>query len=307
MRRLTVLCCLCLSMLVRAEGGTDPAEISAAGQEEAFADAPADLPAQVPGEAPPGPSSTRGLMQEQALERQLPGQQQRRLDIGAQAYLGLYLPAARPQPLGGVLLIADRGEHADWPQITGPARQLLSEAGWHTMAISLPDMPEPDTRLQPEEREARAAAYGRQAVERIQAAGQVLAAEATVNGRQQPLAFLGRGEGAYWALSAALDNSDQAPQGLILFDMHDALFATSKSNLLLEQWDAPVYEILPATGRAGSDVAHERHLLSKRMGNTRYAQLVLAQPDYSEQGQQMLIKRLDGWLQRALLDQRNPR
>jgi hypothetical protein len=40
---------------------------------------------------------------------------------------------------GAILLLHDKEQHADWPQIIGPLRKSLPKYGWFTLAVNLPD------------------------------------------------------------------------------------------------------------------------------------------------------------------------
>ena len=61
------------------------------------------------------------------------------LDDGSQ-HLSLYHPASSPEPLGGVVIMPDRGMHADWPVDAHPLRLFLADAGWQTLSIQLPPL-----------------------------------------------------------------------------------------------------------------------------------------------------------------------
>ena len=213
---------------------------------------------------------TRSQVQELSLERLLPATQQRRLDIGEQAFLGLFLPAAQPEPWGGIILIADQNEHADWPNLIGPGRRQLS---------------------------ARAKQYQEQTLARIQAARQVLIAE---GGEQKnlPIVLLGRGEGAFWALSAATQTTQAGEPlaALVLQNLGHIEQGETTTSQLLEQWPGPTYDILTSRNESGE----ARRLQARRLGHAQYRQLMWPQGDSSDLQQQMLIKRLDGWLQRTL-------
>tara|TARA_R110002020_G_scaffold97139_8_gene231989 strand:+ start:525 stop:1397 length:873 start_codon:yes stop_codon:yes gene_type:complete len=271
--------------------------------QEPVADTPltSEAPAETARETTAVLTPTRSQVQELSLERLLPATQQRRLNIGEQAFLGLFLPAAQPQPWGGIILIAGQDEHADWPMLIAPARRQLSAAGWHTLAISLPERDAPEHGLEASERLTRDDAYREQTLARIQAARQVLIAE---GGEQQnlPVVLLGRGEGAFWALSAAVavestaEAANPLAAALILQGLRQTTQGETTTNHLLEQWSGPTYDILMSR----PEQAEARRLQAKRLGHDRYRQLLWPQGETSELQQQILIKRLDGWLQRVL-------
>lgn len=252
--------------------------------------------------APPDDTATadtasvpsRSKVQEQSLERLLPATQQRRLDIDNQAFLGLFLPAARPKALGSIILIAGQDEHADWPVLIGPARRQLSAEGWHTLAISLPERGSAKPGLGDEQSTSQELQYRTQVLARIQAARQVLEAEGGAD-KNLPIVLLGRGKGALWALIAAAESGSPPTAALILQDLPQTAEGETTS-LLLEQWAGPTYDILISP----AEHAEARKLQARRLAHNRYQQLIWPQSGNSDLKQQMLIKRVGGWLKRAL-------
>lgn len=63
------------------------------------------------------------------------------LKQGELEFLGIYTPSAATKLRGGVLLLHGVGAHPDWSDIISPLRQELPEAGWSTLAIQLPILP----------------------------------------------------------------------------------------------------------------------------------------------------------------------
>ncbi|SDS44463.1 Protein of unknown function [Halopseudomonas sabulinigri] len=297
--------------------------------EEAAADA---TPTAQDGKRAESPS--RNALYQQALERRLPTEEQRQLDFHGESQLGLYLPAARPEALGGVLLIAGPGEHADWPELIGPARRRLSDAGWNTLSISLPDAPlpasvapapeadadavdaeasdEPEDPLlaadnQPDQPPATAVAsaessadYATRCMQLIQAAWQVLAAE-----NNEHITLITRADAGYWALRAASPPaSQQPPHAVILFKPRDpAIEGQPSLNLLLEEWDKPLLELLAAGSPQGAIQAREHQRIARRAGHNLYQQWDIDYLQNSVLADDMLQKRLQGWLERRLLNQ----
>ncbi|GAA6131313.1 DUF3530 family protein [Halopseudomonas sabulinigri] len=279
-------------------------------------------------------SPSRNALYQQVLERRLPTEEQRQLDFHGEAQLGLYLPAARPKALGGVLLIAGPGEHADWPELIGPARRRLSDAGWNTLSISLPDAPlppsieaetpapaadtadiqdeEPQEPLlaadnQPDQPPApplasaeSSADYATRCMQLIQAAWQVLAAE-----NNEHITLITRAEAGYWALRAASPPaSQQPPHAVILFKPRDpAIEGQPSLNLLLEKWDKPLLELLAAGSPQGAIQAREHQRIARRAGHNLYQQWDIDYLQNSVLADDMLQKRLQGWLERRLLNQ----
>ncbi len=57
-----------------------------------------------------------------------------------------------PEKQGAVLILHDKEQHANWPQVISPIRSKLPKYGWYTLAVNLPD----DVRVQLPERELQA-------------------------------------------------------------------------------------------------------------------------------------------------------
>jgi len=303
----------------------------------ALAQTPADEPTETSETAEPAgrtEPASRNALYEQALERKFPTEEQRQLDFNGESQLGLYLPAARPEALGGVLLIAGPGEHADWPQVIAPARRRLSDAGWNTLSISLPAMPisidstaesaagvtepaaadddaadaqeqglqsadnQPDQPPASTPKEAQED-YTTRNMQLIQAAWQVLAAEGN-----EHISIIARSEAGYWALRAASPPaSGQPPQALLLFKPRDPGLDDQPSlNLLLEKWNKPLLELLSAGSPQGATQAREHQRIARRVGNSLYQQWDIDYLRDSVLADDMLQKRLQGWLEQRLLN-----
>ncbi|TLX72705.1 DUF3530 family protein [Pseudomonas nicosulfuronedens] len=83
--------------------------------------------------------SERSQDEANGLVRQLPESERQELKAGDETFLSLWLPANTADASGAVILIPGDGESADWPVAIGPLRRKLPDAGWQTLAITLPD------------------------------------------------------------------------------------------------------------------------------------------------------------------------
>lgn len=83
--------------------------------------------------------SERSQDEARGLERQLPEESQQILKAGDESFLTLWLPANSAEPEGVVILVPGDGESPDWPQVIGPLRRKLPDAGWQTLSLALPD------------------------------------------------------------------------------------------------------------------------------------------------------------------------
>src|SRR5690606_5194752 len=77
----------------------------------------------------------------QALLSEVPATQQLGLPLGEQEFYALYQPHQTAQPLGGVVLLHDVGQHGDWPRLIRPLRLGLAEHGWSTLSLNLQEAP----------------------------------------------------------------------------------------------------------------------------------------------------------------------
>lgn len=62
---------------------------------------------------------------------------------------GLYLPENTGHPQGGILILHDISQHAQWPHTVAPLREYLPDYGWTTLSLFFSDyiaQPLPDTR-----------------------------------------------------------------------------------------------------------------------------------------------------------------
>jgi len=57
---------------------------------------------------------------------------------GVSKVLALTEKPKLPDAQGAVLLLHDKGQHADWPYLIRPLRQYLPDSGWFTLSLSLP-------------------------------------------------------------------------------------------------------------------------------------------------------------------------
>ncbi|MDD0973415.1 alpha/beta hydrolase family protein [Pseudomonas fontis] len=82
----------------------------------------------------------RSLEDAQALERQVPKDEQQTLQAGSEAFLALWKPANTPNPEGALIIVPGAGETADWPKGVGPLRRKFPDVQWSTLSLSLPDL-----------------------------------------------------------------------------------------------------------------------------------------------------------------------
>lgn len=114
--------------------------LAAAVQAEEAPSAPESAP---PAQTALAPAPTRSAEQQQALERELPAEQQKQLRAGDESFLALLRPSIPAKARGMLILVPGDGESADWPNVVAPLRNDLSNYGWDTLSLSLPDPYDP--------------------------------------------------------------------------------------------------------------------------------------------------------------------
>ena len=124
----TALSALCLSLILPCTAHALADETSAA-----------------PAEAATPPAQRQALAERsqedaQALERQVPKDEQQTLQAGSDSFLALWKPANTPAPEGVVIIVPGAGESADWPRTVGPLRRKFPDAKWASLSLSLPDL-----------------------------------------------------------------------------------------------------------------------------------------------------------------------
>ncbi|PWB31295.1 DUF3530 domain-containing protein [Pseudomonas sp. SDI] len=125
----TTLPALCLSLLIPCTAQALASETPAAPSDAAAA-APVQRQAL----------AERSLEDAQALERQVPKEEQQTLQAGSDSFLALWKPANTPRPEGALVIVPGAGESADWPKGVGPLRRKFPDAQWSTLSLSLPDL-----------------------------------------------------------------------------------------------------------------------------------------------------------------------
>jgi hypothetical protein len=297
----------------------------------AFCVEAADTPAPAP-EKPAArqPLPERSQEEANALERQIPQQEQQQLQAGSDSFLALWKPANTGEPEGVVIIVPGNGESADWPQAIGPLRKKLPDAAWGTLSLSLPDLTldtlpprviespkaavdtsskDASTVAKPVEQAASAEAEGTDPAvvpgndeqdktdatrifARIDAA---LAFAQTQNARI--IVLLGHGTGAWWA---ARYLSEKQPAQVQKFVMVAAQTPASRQPDLLQlapTLKLPTADFFYQDNAQASKAAQERSQASKRLKNGSYKQVSLkAVPDNSPAGQEQLYRRIRGWL-----------
>ncbi|WP_421551429.1 alpha/beta hydrolase family protein [Pseudomonas yamanorum] len=297
----------------------------------AFCVEAADTPAPAP-EKPAArqPLPERSQEEANALERQIPQQEQQQLQAGSDSFLALWKPANTGEPEGVVIIVPGNGESADWPQAIGPLRKKLPDAAWGTLSLSLPDLTldtlpprviespkaavdtsskDASTVAKPVEQAASAEAEGTDPAvvpgndeqdktdatrifARIDAA---LAFAQTQNARS--IVLLGHGTGAWWAARYLSEKQPAQVQKFVMVAGQTPVGRAPDLQQLAPKLKVATADFFYQDNALVRKAAQERSQASKRLKNDNYKQVSLkAFPDNSQAGQEQLYRRIRGWL-----------
>lgn len=131
-----LLCCLTLLTCYPAtaeEPAGDPAS-----QTPPPAEAQGETPTEAVTITRP-PLDERSEQDASALQARLAEREQQQLQAADETFLALWLAANVGEPAGSVILLPADNLHPDSPDVAGPLRRKLPDAGWNSLSISLPD------------------------------------------------------------------------------------------------------------------------------------------------------------------------
>lgn len=136
-----IFCISALSFQAQAE---DAAAKTAEPAAQAAEQAPPPAPVPPP---PPIPAlSVRRELQQNLLLQKWYGAATVKLQTGDGEFIGIWQEDTSGTPVGALLMLHDASQMPDWPGQLQPLRQYLSQHGWATLSIGLP---EPDARVLP--------------------------------------------------------------------------------------------------------------------------------------------------------------
>lgn len=211
------------------------------------------------------------------------------LEARGQTFYGLYEQNLHRNAKGVVLILHDHNQHPDWPFVIRPLRAGLPAFGWATLAIQLPvshdALTEEDYTLLME----RSATRIHTAVQYLQSKG------------NWPLAIVGYGMGARMAVETLGKETGSVPESLILVSMDSPEAAPSTDpGRALFNIEIPVLDIVGSYEK-NSVLAAARERKQHRDKMYLYRSLVIAGANHEyERQQDVLVKRIRGWLSRTL-------
>nr|WP_272873590.1 DUF3530 family protein [Aliamphritea spongicola] len=140
--------CALASFTALAEENNDSAgmtEMSDTMQTDGMSDTPtSSAPRSIPN---PAAQRAAALAQEQSPETEIIW-----LETDKETQLGLFMPSGITESYGGIILFHGSMATPDWPDIIRPLRLSLSDQGWATLSVALPDpnpAPVPERNMQP--------------------------------------------------------------------------------------------------------------------------------------------------------------
>ncbi len=322
----TALCAFCLTLILPCYTLAVAADTAtAAAQGSATPPAPVRQPLL-----------ERSQEDAQALERQLPPQEQRTLTAGTENFLALWKPANSNDPQGAVIIVPGSGETADWPQAVGPLRRKLPDARWHSLSLTLPDRrgdtpqprtpeapaapeppPEPPAQnsqpippdanasveqaTAPDNEEAEKASSAERESAKADAERIFSRIDAAIAFAQQQKArtivLLGHGSGAYWAARYLSERQPALVQRFVMVAAREPLDADTALDTLAPDVKLPTADFYYSDLAQARKAAAQRLQASKRLNDTGYTQVALkAMPGNRAAEQEQLFRRVRGWL-----------
>jgi hypothetical protein len=203
------------------------------------------------------------------------------LEAGGETLAAIARAPARPRALGGVLLLAGAGEHANAAGAIGPLRRGLADAGWLTLAVaSRPDREGNDAR--------------------IRAGLEWLAERLEQDAGPTFLVLAGSGRGAGAAATWLAGHRDFEPPPQALVAVNPVIEPDERGEAVLQALraiDLPVLDIYGDAGRrAVVATAEERARRARSGGNDAYRQDRIQGLTDFHRDPETLNTRVAGWL-----------
>lgn len=262
------------------------------------------------------------------------------LENDGEQWLALYQSAVAAEAHGSIIIFPDQATGADWPGLIHPLRTQLTEHGWNTLAITLPQPPQLDiptrtlptlqNRNQVQESatpasetvtgtEAEASQNNSSTVTDANTSTEAadtyalkvleLAAAASNQLKDKGSQFevvLGVGEGANWAVSYFMQDETRADRALMIINPTVAT-STSTPNLLsmISELETPVLDLWSDPDLNNRSYAKQRLRAAKRSGNNGYRQIRLNQRLNDPRRMPLwLTKQVRGILKTNILDRK---
>ena len=223
------------------------------------------------------------------------------LGEGRESFLAIFSNSQTRKSRGGIILLHDVNGHADWPDVIAPLRRRMTQYGWNTLSIQLPQAREITQALKrpPAANDSAFTAMEQEIDRRIQAAIAYCHDQKIVN-----IVLLGHQFGAIMASRFAAkytsqENSINALVAISLFSpvMESDIFLNQDT---LKEIHTAFLEVTPNQSSLFTlDIARKREAFMKRSGHDKYRQIHIIGADYTFSGAEItLASRIEGWLAR---------
>ncbi|MCU7807654.1 MAG: alpha/beta hydrolase family protein [Candidatus Thiodiazotropha sp. (ex Semelilucina semeliformis)] len=218
------------------------------------------------------------------------------LETGNIRFFAILNESLASELIGGVILLHDTGQHADWHEIIAPLRHHLSEKGWDTLSIQLPVTSKLDL--------ASNSLLGDASL-RIQAAVDYFSARENTN-----LVLIGHGLGAHMALTYLAEAPSVSVRALVALSL-SAESGKTESTVIssISSLKVPMFDLYGSLDRPNvTDSAKARRAAGKKHLKEKYrqSQIMGANHDYTGL-QESLQRRIEAWLKRVALGMEKPR
>lgn len=144
------------------------------------------------------------------------------LSSTTERFVGLQIEQRLATPQGGLLILHDNGQTADWPYLLQQVRTYMPDVGWTTLAIDLPIPSDMSLGIMPLDDEELILADNNQEAQDNRVLERIAAGIAMLNNNGLfNIVILGYGEGAYWGsryLAERLTEEEKIGYGLILYE-----------------------------------------------------------------------------------------
>ena len=212
-----------------------------------------------------------------------------------QTFLGIFLEAQAKKSRGGIILLHDVNNHADWPDVISPLRKAMAKHGWHTLSVQLPPISNSQSTST---NTAQWEALEQEVHRRVR-----VAIEYCQNKRIYNLVLLGHQFGAVMASRyTTAQASEKALSALVTINLYSPtnllwLDANSQRDLTTNVKIA-FLDIVPSQSPDFVlEQAKIRKLAMSNPGHDKYKQIPIIGTDYSFIGvEKTLISRIQSWL-----------
>ncbi len=201
----------------------------------------------------------------------------------------IYMESEVDKPKGGVIILHNRGQHANWDDTIKPLRTGLTEKGWHTLSVQMPVLG----------KEAKYYDYVPifpYSYERIDAALDFYKEKGITN-----IVLIAHGCGAHMAMGYIEKYSDNKFKGFVGIGMGATDYKQKLVNgFPLYKMTVPILDIFAEQDFAGvRKMAKYRDGLIKQAGNKKSAQVIIENADHyykSEGAVKHLTDKVAIWL-----------